>query len=452
MAQSSHSSQSTSAALFVDLYELAMVDSYVREGKHATAVFELYFRELPETRNFAIAAGLQPLLETLENLAFGDQDLEYLRGTKRFSNDMLAYLRGFRFRGDIDALPEGTAVFPYEPLLRVTAPLPEAQLIETLALNQIHFATLAASKAARVVLAADGRDVVEFGARRAHGTDAALAVARAAYLVGFAGTSLVEAGRRFGIPLFGTMAHSFIQAHANEATAFRKFVECFPQTTLLVDTYDTLRGVQRVIELQKELGERFQVQAIRLDSGDLADLARQSRKLLDDAGLTQVRIFASGGLDEYKLAEFAAAGAPIDAYGVGTALAVSADAPSVDLAYKLVEYEGTPRVKLSSHKESYPGAKQVFRHRRDGRFTHDTLEPVNADAPGEPLLVPVMRGGKRLPAGRVGLEESRRHAASQLDTLPEHLRSLSPAKPAYPVTIAESLVRELNALRAKVAR
>ncbi len=452
MAEPSTSSSSTREALFTDLYELTMVDAYVRGGMHDTAVFELYFRELPDTRNFAVAAGLQPLLETLESLAFSDADLEYLRDRETFSAELLDYLRGFHFSGDVDALPEGTVVFPYEPIVRVTAPLAEAQLIETLVLNQIHFATLAASKAARVVLAADGRELVEFGARRAHGMDAAVTVARAAYLVGFAGTSLVEAGRRYGIPLFGTMAHSFIQAHTDEATAFRKFVECFPQTTLLVDTYDTLRGVQRVVELQQQLGEEFQVQAIRLDSGDLMELARQSRQLLDDAGLNRVRIFASGGLDEYQLAKFAAAKVPIDAYGVGTALAVSDDAPWLDLAYKLVEYQGTPRTKLSSRKVIYPGRKQVFRHTRDGRFTHDTLAPADAHSVGDSLLAPVMRNGQRLAAGCVPLEESRSHAASQIQALPEALRQLEPARPAYPLEIDEALVRELDELRALQAR
>jgi nicotinate phosphoribosyltransferase len=330
------------SADFTDLYELTMDRAYAAEGMDQTAVFELFFRELPPGRNFLVAAGLEDVLDALESLGITADDLEYLRGLGLFPEAFLEQLRGFRFVGEVWAMPEGTVVFPHEPLVQVVAPILEAQLIETLVLNQVHFQSLIASKAARVVAAAAGRDVIEFGSRRAHGAEAALKVARASYLAGAAGTSNVLAGKLYGIPVSGTMAHSYIQAHDDEAAAFAAFADVYPETTLLVDTYDTLAGVRRVIGLARRLGDRFRVRAVRLDSGDLGTLARQARQMLDAAGLSSVRIFASGGLDEYEVAELVAAGAPIDAFGVGTKMAVSEDAPSLDMAYKLVEYAGRP--------------------------------------------------------------------------------------------------------------
>jgi len=298
MSVNSSDERPNHAALFTDLYELTMLQSYLKEGMTGTAVFELFFRRLPDDRNFLVAAGLQPLLQMLEELCFTSDQLTYLRSQNLFSEEFLEALAGLTFTGDVWAVPEGTVIFPQEPLVQVIASLPEAQLIETLVLNQIHFASIAAAKGARMVLVADGRRVIDFGSRRAHGRDAASTVARSSYLSGCDGTSLVEAGHQYGIPIFGTMAHSYIQAHDDEASAFQDFINSFPGSTLLVDTYDTLDGVRKVIELRRQLGENFSVQAIRLDSGDLAELARQSRKLLDDAGMNDVRIGASGGLDE----------------------------------------------------------------------------------------------------------------------------------------------------------
>ena len=394
--------------LFTDLYELTMARAYAAEGMDQPAVFELFFRKIPPGRNFMVAAGLEDLLTSLEILGVSDDERDYLRGLGLFPEPFLERLKGFRFTGEVWAVPEGTMVFSNEPLVQVVAPILEAQLIEDLVLNRVHFPSLAAAKAARVVLAAAGRDVIEFGSRRAHGADAALMVARASYLMGAVGTSNVLAGKCYGIPVFGTMAHSYIQAHDDEAAAFEAFAGIYPETTLVVDTYDTIGGIRRVIELSRRLGARFRVGAIRLDSGDLGALAREARQMLDAAGLDGVRIFASGGLDEHEVAALIAAGAPIDAFGVGTKLAVSEDVPSLDMAYKLVEYAGRPRTKLSSRKAIYPGRKQVYRRTEGGRIARDVIGRHDEAVEGEPLLRPVMRGGVRLAAGRVGLEEARR--------------------------------------------
>ena len=433
--------------LFTDLYELTMARAYAAEGMDQPAAFELSFRKIPPGRNFMVAAGLEDLLASLEILGVTDDERDYLRGLGLFPEALLERLKGFRFTGEVWAVPEGTIVFPNEPLVQVVAPILEAQLIETLVLNRVHFPSLAAAKAARVVLAAAGRDVIEFGSRRAHGADAALQVARASYLMGAVGTSNVLAGKCYGIPVFGTMAHSYIQAHGDEAAAFADFAGLYPETTLLVDTYDTFGGVRKVIELSRRLGARFRVRAVRLDSGDLGALARGARQMLDAAGLDGVRIFASGGLDEHAVAALIAAGAPIDAFGVGTKLAVSEDVPSLDMAYKLVEYAGRPRMKLSSRKAIYPGRKQVYRGTEGGRIVRDVIGRHDEALEGEPLLRPVMRDGGRLAAGRVGLEEARAQARCELERLPEALRSLGPAAVPSRVEISPALQDDHDALR-----
>jgi nicotinate phosphoribosyltransferase len=438
------------SALFTDLYELTMAQAYLAEGLDQPAVFELLFRHMPPTRNYLVAAGLDDVLAYLEDLHFTHDDLTYLRDRLHFSETFLVHLAQLRFTGDVYAVPEGTPVFPGEPLIQVVAPIVAGQLIETAAINQVHLQTLAAAKAARLVTAAGGRQVVDFGARRAHGADAALKVARTSYLAGAAGTSLVLAGEMHGIPLFGTMAHSYIQAHEDEAAAFEAFTAMYPQTTLLVDTYDTLAGIQKVIELSRKLGDRFRVQAVRLDSGDFVALAKQARQMLDAAGLTNVRIFASSDLDEYKIAELVASGAPIDGFGVGTKLATIDDVPHVDMAYKLVEYAGQPKIKLSPHKVSHPGRKQIFREMRNGRMVRDIIGRHDEKLPGEPLLQPVMRAGQRMTSGRVSLENSRRHALHEHQRLPEPLRDLKPASTPYPVEVSDALKRDLQTLRQKL--
>lgn len=435
------------SALFTDLYQLTMAAAYEAEEMREVASFELFFRELPASRQYIVAAGLEDVLEYLESFHFTEDELAYLADQGKFSARFLEFLRQVRFTGDVDAVAEGTLVFPHEPLVRVTAPITEAQLVETLVLNQVHFQSVAATKGARVVMAAGGRNVVDFGSRRAHGADAALKVARCSYLAGASGTSNVLAGKRFGVPIFGTMAHSYIQAHDDESDAFTRFADVHPGTTLLVDTYDTLEGVGKLIELHKRQGDRFQVRAIRLDSGDLAELAKQARHMLDEAGLKDVHIFASSGLDEYKIARLIEAGAPIDGFGVGTNLAVSDDAPALDMAYKLVEYAGRPRTKLSSDKVIYPGRKQVHRVVEQGVMRRDIIGPADESLPGTPLLQPVMRGGRRLAEATVTLEQARRHAAAQLEMLPEACRRLEPGPPAYPVEPSDALRQELESLR-----
>ncbi len=431
-------------ALFTDLYELTMAGAYDAERMNATAVFELFFRELPDCRNYVVAAGLDDVLAYIEGWRFTEDDLAYLGAGGDLPPAVIDRLRGMRFSGDIFAMPEGTIVFPGEPLVQVIAPVIEAQLVETYLLNQIHLQSVIATKAARVVGAAAGRSIVDFGSRRAHGIDAAVKVARASYLAGAAGTSNVLAGRLYGIPVFGTMAHSFVQAHHDELSAFEAFARVYPTTTLLVDTMNATEGVRNVIALSRRFRERFRVGAIRLDSGDLGELARRCRVLLDEAGLARVRIIASSGLDEYAIADLVTRGAPIDGFGVGTKLAVSADAPTLDMAYKLVEYDGVGRLKLSPGKVVYPGRKQVFRFTEGGRLAHDLIGRYDEASLGTPLLKCVMRGGERIDGGLVSLESARQHASSQVALLPDSLRSLAHAVPPYRVDVSDALECDLE--------
>jgi nicotinate phosphoribosyltransferase len=426
-------------ALLTDLYEFAMVDAYLDEGLQDEAVFSLFVRRLPPRRNFLLACGLEEVLRYLETLRFTAAQLDYLASLGRFSNRLLEFLERFRFSGDVCAVPEGTPVFAEEPILEVVAPLPEAQLIETYLLNQIPLQTLVASKAVRIAHAAGGRQVLEFGLRRTLGVDAGVKASRAAFIAGIQATSNVLAGQRYGVPVAGTMAHSFVQAHEDELEAFRAFASCFPKTTLLVDTYDTLRGVQHVLRLAWELGEAFQVTAVRLDSGDLLALSRAARQMLDEAGLQRVQIIASGNLDEDSMARLISQGAPIDAFGVGTALGVSADAPCLDIVYKLVAYAGKDRIKLSTAKLLLPGRKQVFRVEEQGVARKDVLARFGEELPGRPLLRPVMRGGQRLEGSAPPLPEVRDHARRELERLPLELRALEPMVPAYRVEASPML-------------
>jgi nicotinate phosphoribosyltransferase len=425
-----------------------MVQAYWRESLFEDAVFTLFVRRLPPARNFLLACGLDDTLHLLEHFHFERDALEYLRQRPEFESGFLDWLTAMRFAGSVRAVPDGTPVFPNEPLLEVRAPLPQAQLVETLVMNQMQLQTVLASKAVRLVLAAAGRPVVDFGLRRMHGLDAGLKSARAFHIAGIAATSNVLAGVVYGVPVTGTMAHSYVQAHHSELEAFRAFAVQYPDTVLLVDTYDTLEGVRNVILLARELGGEFRVRAVRLDSGDLGALAVQSRQLLDEAGLQHVQIFASSGIDEYEIERLLRAGAPIDAFGVGTALGVSSDAPALDIAYKLAEYAARGRLKLSFAKPILPGAKQVFRSEEDGVAVGDTIALAGEGLPGRPLLQLVMQEGRRLPAGEVSLEDARACAARQVGALPDRLRQVAPAEPPYPVAVSA----DLRALERRLTR
>ncbi|HSQ61696.1 MAG TPA: nicotinate phosphoribosyltransferase [Polyangiaceae bacterium] len=422
--------------LLTDLYELTMLSAYRATGMDDVASFELFVRKLPYSRGFLVAAGIEQALDFLQRLRFDEAEIAWLHESGRFARDFVESLRELRFTGDVDAVPEGTVVFENEPLIRVSGPMPEAQLVETRLMNLVHFETIIASKAARSVLVAPGKLLVDFGLRRAHGLEAGLLAAHASYVAGFAGTSTVLAGMRFGIPLFGTMAHSFVQAHDDELEAFRRFARENPgKTVLLIDTYDTEEGARNVVRLARE---GLRADGVRLDSGDLASHARRVRAILDAGGLERCTIFASGGLDEIAVRELVASGAPIDGFGIGSRLDTSADAPYLDCAYKLVEYAGRPRRKRSEGKATWPGRKQVFRSSARGTMAFDTLTLEGARAEGEPLLVPMMRGGKRV-APPEPLAASRARAAAQLARLPSHLRTLD-AQPAYPVRVSPELV------------
>jgi nicotinate phosphoribosyltransferase len=410
-----------SSPLVTDLYQLTMLQAYFARGMTDTAVFELFVRKLPPERDFLVAAGLEQALDFVEGLRFGEEELAWIRGCGLFDPDFADHLAKLRFTGDIHALPEGTAFFPNEPLLRVTAPMPQAQLLETRLINLIHFQTLVASKAARCRLAAPGKGLIDFGLRRAHGAEAGLLAARASYLAGFDGTSTALAAPRFGIPVFGTMAHSFVQAHESEAAAFAHFAKAFPDNAvLLVDTYDTVEGVRRAAATPGRL------KGVRLDSGDLDDLSRKARRILDESGHRDAIIFASGNLDEERVGALVAAGAPIDSFGIGTSLTTSADAPYLDAVYKLEEYAGRPRRKRSTAKATWPGRKQVWRsYGEGGRFARDVVTVEGDAQPGEPLIAPVMRGGKRLP--QPALAESRARCLRDMARLPAPSVEIAPA-------------------------
>jgi nicotinate phosphoribosyltransferase len=438
------------SALLTDLYQFTMLQAYWAGSMHDTAAFEFFVRRLPAGRNFLLAAGLDQVLDYLEDVQFTVRELEWLAACGRFTPEFVDWLARLRFTGDVEAMAEGTAFFADEPILRVTAPLAQAQLVETRIINLLQFQTLVASKAARCALAAPGKLLVDFGLRRAHGAEAGLLSARASYLAGFSGTATVLAGMKWGVPLYGTMAHSFIQAHDDEVDAFEHFARAHPRAnTMLIDTYDTEAAARSLVPLAERLQrEGIAIQAVRIDSGDLGEHARRVRAILDAGGLGTVKIFASGNLDEYALRELLAAGAPIDGFGVGTRMNTSADRPYLDCAYKLQEYAGQPRRKRSEGKATWPGRKQVYR-RRDagGRFAGDVLTTADDLAEGDALLRPVMRAGRRV-APAPALEAVREHAAAQVAALPEALRALDPAPP-YGVTVAASLQALARAVDAR---
>jgi nicotinate phosphoribosyltransferase len=434
-------------SLLIDRYEIAMAASYHRLGHNEPTVFELFVRKLPPHRDWMVVCGLGPTLRLVSEMRFGPAELEYL-GTLGLKDDFLAYLEGFRFGGDMEAMPEGTIVFADEPLVRVTAPLIEAQLIETLMLNQINFQTMIATKAARVVLAADGDgdSVSDFSPRRDHGIDAAMKVARASAVAGVGGTSNLAAAMRYGLTPVGTMAHSYVLSFESEEEAFESFLRDNPENALLlVDTYDTLDGVRRAIEASRRTG--IELTGIRIDSGDLDALAREARRLLDEAGLTEARIVASGDLEEHRIAQLCGAGVPIDVWGVGTDLGTSRDSPVVNGVYKIVAHRSGNAwrgvAKRSQAKETLPGAKQVFRRFEGSTMVEDIVGTAEEQLDGEALLVPAMRAGRIVHTET--LEEMRERTRRSIDSLPVELRSRG-EKPAYPVRRSDALTEAARAL------
>jgi len=442
------------SGLLTDLYELTMAAGYLQTRFDARATFELFVRNLPRERNYLIAAGLEQALEFLQNVHFTSEEIAYLRSHPVFHSirdEFFDYLAKFRFTGDVWAMPEGTLVFPGEPMLRVTAPIIEGQIMETYLLATLSYQTMIASKAGRVVTAAQGHPVVEFGARRGHGPIASLWAARAAVIGGCAGSSNVLAGLQFGMRTYGTQAHSWVMAHEDEADAFRQFLDAFPEgAVLLLDTYDVHNAVKKIIAMGRKPG------GVRLDSGDLIKDSQWVRRQLDGAGWKDVQIFASGDLDESKIARLLKAGAAIDAFGVGTALATPGDAPNLNLVYKLVEVERGGKVreaaKLSQAKVTYPGRKQVLRHAKSGgEFEYDKIalegEPANG---GQPLLVQVMSGGRRTRAAEP-IGELRARSLESLSHLPSKYKQIARSA-EYPVRYSKQLEKMLEKVRRRISR
>lgn len=443
------------SGLLTDLYELTMAAGYVQTGFRGRATFELFTRSLPQRRNFLVAAGLEQALEFLQGLRFSAEQIAYLRRHPAFAaiqTEFFDYLAAFRFSGDVWAMPEGTLCFPGEPLLRITAPIAEAQIVETAMLATVSFQTMVASKAVRAAAAAGGRPIVEFGSRRAHGIESGVLAARAAFIGGCSGTSNVEAGHLFGIPTYGTQAHSWIMAHENEEEAFSRFLDLFPRhSVLLVDTYDVRNAVERIIAMGRK------PRGVRLDSGDLAADSIWARQRFDETGWGDVEIFVSGDLDEDRIAALLAAGARIDTFGVGTSLSTSSDAPSLNVLYKLAEVERDGVIweaaKLAAAKVTYPGRKQVYRaSESSGRYAGDVIALEDEQSlPGEPLLVPVMRNGQRL-APAAPVKDAQARCREQFDRLPARLRELAPAAQPYSVGHSARLEKLLARVRERIAR
>ena len=417
--------------LFVDLYELTMAQAYLQSGQTGHATFSLYFRNFPSNRAYYVFCGLESVVDYLSNLEFSESDLAALDRLQLFDDVLLDYLRSFRFTGSVRAMREGEVFFPNEPVIEVSGSIVECQIAETFLINQVNLESMLATKAARVVDAAAGRQMVDFASRRTHGLDAGIKFARASYVAGFDGTSNVRAASMYGIPAVGTMAHSYISTFDDETDAFSSYAKSFPDSsTFLVDTYDTLDGVRNAVEAARDMTARGgSLRAVRLDSGDMLTLSGQAREMLDNAGLHDVRIIASSGLDEYSISDLVHSGAPIDGFGVGTRVGTSADAPYTDFVYKLVEYDGRPIIKLSEDKESLPGPKQVYRiSDSNGKFERDVI--THADHPirnenSSPLLSQVMKNGNPtevLP----DVNTIRRYHLTRIERLPIDVRGPTP--------------------------
>jgi nicotinate phosphoribosyltransferase len=442
--------QPRSREIMTDLYELTMAASYFEQNMFSPATFSLMVRQYPPKRSYLVCAGLDPLLDYLESFHFRPDDLEYLEQTSLFPDKFLQFLETLRFTGEVRAVPEGRLAFCDEPLVEITAPVMQAQLVETFVINSINLSTLVATKASRCYYAAGERGLVDFSLRRTHGMDAGLMVARSSFIGGFIGTSNVQAGKIYGLPIYGTMAHSYVESFDREIESFRAFAKSFPDsTTLLIDTYDTLAGARKAVTVAGEMRQAgLTLRAVRLDSGDMVQLSKQVREILDESGFPEVKIFASGGFDEFKIRKILTAGAIIDAFGVGTKMGVSADAPYLDMAYKMVVYKGRPVMKLSSGKVSLAGPKQVFRQRDEqGLFKGDLLGLLDEEVAGsESLLETVMQDGKKLHPPEP-LPKIRDRFRQEFTLLPEIYKNLE-GNPNYPVVITP----RLQALQEQVRR
>jgi nicotinate phosphoribosyltransferase len=442
-------------SLFTDFYELTMCASYFDNKNFERATFDLFIRRLPENRSYFLFAGLEETLQYLQNIQFTGDQISYLK-KQGFNQDFLDYLRNFKFTGDVFAVPEGTVVFPNEPLIRVTAPIIEAQLVETFLLNSVNLQTMIATKASRVVHAAKGKSVIEFGLRREHGIDAGMKVARSSYIAGCQGTSNVLAGQTYGLPVFGTMAHSFIMSYPKEIDAFRAFAKTFPdKSTLLIDTYNDITGAEKAVIVGKELESKgYKLGGVRLDSGDLAKSSQKIRKILDKHGLSYAKIFVSGDLDEYKIASLLEQGAKIDAFGVGTKMGTSSDRPYLDVIYKLCETmnsdgSSVPIMKLSEEKNTLPGRKQVYRFtNQDGVMEKDVIALADEQVPGDELLAKVMEKGKLI-YNFPSLNDIQTSASENLSKLPERYKALTHA-PAYPIELSRNLKLLIKKIRHKL--
>lgn len=430
-----------------------MMQAYFKNNENRRATFDTFFRYLPKNRGYLIVAGLEQICDYLKKLNFGKEEIEFLK-ERGFEDDFLDFLSKLKFTGDVYAFEEGSLVFPNEPVVRITAPLIEAQLLETFVINQINFQTLIATKASRMVEVAGGRTLVDFGSRRAHGIDAGLKAARASYIGGFNGTSNVLASRVFGIPVFGTMAHSFVMSFPSEIESFNAYVKVYDENSiLLIDTYDTIQGAKNAVKIAEDLKKKkgCTIKGIRLDSGDFVKLSKTIRKIFDESGFPEIKIFISSGLDEYSIEDMLRRGAKVDGFGVGTKLVTSSDQPMLECVYKLVEYEDRdgvmqPKIKLSLNKVTYPGRKQVWRIEKDSKFVKDVLaldkEVVKG---GEPKLVKIFENGKlvyKIPS----LKEIRKRVRDELIKLPERYRRIkNPAK--YRVEISPCLSELINELK-----
>jgi len=438
----------THLTLLTDLYELTMAAAYYREKMLAPATFSLFIRQYPPGRGYFISAGLEEVLEYLENLQFYKEDIDYLESLELFPRDFLEYLSRIRFSGHVRAIPEGRLFFKDEPVLEVTAPIIEAQLAESYIINAVNLQVCIATKASRCVHAARGRNLIDFSLRRTQGTDAGLKVARASYIGGFVGTSNVLAGKVYGLPVSGTMAHSFITSFEHEIDAFRAFARTFPENTvLLIDTYDTLAGARKAVQIAREMkNEGRSLRGVRLDSGDMAELSREVRQILRNEGLTDVSIFASGSFDEYKISDVINRGAEIDAFGVGTKMGVSADAPFTDMAYKLVQYDGRPVLKLSTGKKTLVGEKQVYRMLKNGRLHSDIIALRTGKSEGESLLTTVMQNGRRQQPAE-GVDRIQKRFKNEFALLDDAFKDLEQPEP-FPVAIGP----ELEALQKRITK